>query len=138
MFKKIVVPIDLAHVERLQKALHVAAGLAREHGAGICYVGVTTATPGPIARTPEDFAAKLEAFAKAQGLEQGVKTEAHMLVSHDPSVQMDRELEAAVTALGADLVVMASHVPNVTDYVWSGHGAHLAAHSAASVMLIRA
>ncbi|KPK27984.1 MAG: universal stress protein UspA, partial [Betaproteobacteria bacterium SG8_40] len=33
MFRKIMVPVDLAHLPSLQKALDVAAGLAREYGA---------------------------------------------------------------------------------------------------------
>lgn len=137
MFNKIVVPVDLSHVERLQKALGVAADLAREHDAEVSYLGVTTATPSATARTPEEFAGKLEAFAKKEADGRGIKASAHTLVSHDPSIQLNRELEKAIRDLGADLVVMATHVPNATDYIWSGHGAHLAAHSDASVMLVR-
>ena len=36
-----------------------------------------------------------------------------------------------------DLVVMATHLPNVADYVWASHGGHLATHSKASVFLVR-
>ena len=39
--------------------------------------------------------------------------------------------------LGADLVVMATHVPNLTDYIWASHGGHLASHAKASVFLVR-
>jgi nucleotide-binding universal stress UspA family protein len=39
--------------------------------------------------------------------------------------------------VGADLVVMATHLPGVSDYIWAGHGAHVAAHSKASVFLVR-
>ncbi|WP_424927530.1 universal stress protein [Amaricoccus tamworthensis] len=137
MFKKIVVPVDLTHADRLSKALGVAADMASQHGAEVCYVGVTTSTPGGIARTPEEYTQKLTAFAGEQGESRGITTSSHTIISHDPSTQMNRELEAAVEKLGADLVIMASHVPNVSDYVWSGHGAHIAAHSPVSVMLVR-
>lgn len=137
MFTKIVVPVDLSHADRLQKALRVAAGLAQEHNASICYVGVTTATPTAVAHTPDEFAQKLAEFAKQEASKHGITTHSQMLVSHDPAVQKDRELEKAIETLGADLVVMATHIPNVTDYIWSGHGAHLAAHSDASVLLVR-
>lgn len=137
MFSKIVVPVDLAHADKLDKALRVAANLAREYDAEVCYIGVTPVTPSSLAHTPEEYAKKLTAFATQEADLRGIKTGSHMLVSHDPSAQMDRELEKAVEDLGADLVVAATHAPNVTDYVWSGHGAYLAAHSNASVMVVR-
>lgn len=137
MFQKIVVPVDLAHAERLERTLRIGADLARHYKSELCFLGVTTTTPGAIARTPEEFAEKLESFARDQAARHGVATSSHALVDHDPSVQMDRTLLAATETLGADLVVMATHLPNVTDYIWSGHGAHLAAHASASVMLVR-
>lgn len=137
MFQKIVVPVDLAHEAVLQKTLTVAAEMARLYQAAICFVGVASASPGPVARTPEDYANKLRAFAEAQAATHGVTTEAHAIQSHDPAVDMNKALDRAVTELGADLVVMQSHVPNVADYIWAGHGAHVAAHSKASVFLVR-
>lgn len=137
MFKKIVSPVDLTHADKLAKALSVTGELARAYGAEVCFVGVTGSTPSELARTPDEFRKQLEAFAAEQGEKLGVSASSHMIVSHDPAVQMNHELEAAITEIGADLVVMATHPPDVSDYFWSGHGAHLAAHSAASVMLIR-
>ncbi len=137
MFTKIIVPVDLAHADRLERALGVAGLMAREHGAEICFVGVTSPSPGALGHTPEEYAAKLADFAKAQSATLGVTATSHAIVSHDPSTQLDRELEQAVSQLDGDLVVMQTHLPNVTDYFWSGHGAHLAAHSTASVMLVR-
>ncbi|PIE10592.1 MAG: universal stress protein UspA [Rhodobacterales bacterium] len=137
MFNKIMLPVDLAHTERLEKAITVAAGLARDHGAELCFIGVTTSTPSALARSPEEFGRKLASFAEGQGKAFGITATSDVLVSHDPSIQMDRELEKLVDKIGADLVVMATHIPNATDYVWSGHGAHIAAHSDASVFLVR-
>lgn len=137
MFSKIMVPVDLAHASSLAKALKVAGTLAGTYDAEVCYVGVTTSAPSSAARTPDEFASKLEGFAAGEGKSHGVKTSSRMIVSHDPSVQMNRELESEVADFGADLVVMATHVPGAADYVWSGHGAHLAAHSEVSVLLVR-
>ena len=61
----------------------------------------------------------------------------HMIVSGDPAIELDKKLLAAVEDTGADLVVMASHIPNITDYIWASHGGTVAAHSKASVMLVR-
>ncbi|SDE04858.1 universal stress protein [Ruegeria marina] len=137
MFRKIVIPVDLAHAERLDRVLRIGADLARHYKAELCFLGVTTTTPGPVARTPEEFGQKLEAFAQEQSAQHGVTTSSIALVDHDPSVQLDRTLLEATENSGADLVVMATHLPNVTDYIWSGHGAYLATHSEASVMLVR-
>lgn len=137
MFRKIVVPVDLAHTRQLRKALSVAGELARANKAEICYIGVTTPAPTSVAGTPEEYGHKLADFAATQGRDENVPTDSHMLLSLDPGLQMNHALESAVAELGADLVVMATHIPNATDYVWSGHGPHMAAHSAASVFLVR-
>ena len=39
--------------------------------------------------------------------------------------------------VGADLVVMQSHVPRLTDYVWPSNGGTIASHSKASVFVVR-
>ena len=137
MFKKIMTPVDLTHADRLGRALDVTAEMAKTHGAEVVYVGVAASAPNALAHTPEEFAAKLDDFAAAQAAKYGHKASAHAILSHDPSVDLNRTLEAKVGELGADLVVMATHLPNVADYIWSGHGAHVAAHSKASVFLVR-
>lgn len=137
MFRKIMVPIDLVHRDNMGKALDVATDLARRHGVEMCLVGVTTTTPGPIAHNPREFGQKLAEFADQEAKARDVAITSHVLTSHDPRIQMNRELEGLVGELNADLVVMATHLPGIRDYVWSGHGAHMAAHSDASVFLVR-
>lgn len=137
MFSKIMVPVDLRHVDRMQKALAVAADLARLYSVGICYVGVTSPEPSDLGHRPEEFAEKLDSFAKGQADMHGQATTSHMVVSHDPTAELDDSLQDAVRQTGADLVVMASHLPNVTDHIWASHGGTLAMHSSASIMLVR-
>ena len=137
LYKKIMVPVDLSHADRLEKALRTAADLAGHYGVPAVYVGVTAATPGPVAHTPEEYAKKLEAFAKSQAEAHGHAAESHAAVSHDPSIDLDDTLLDCVKETGADLVVMASHVPNLTDYVWPSNGGTIATHSDASVFVVR-
>ncbi|WP_323769244.1 universal stress protein [Antarctobacter sp.] len=137
MFKRIMVPVDLAHADRLEKALSVAADLARHYGATVIYVGVAAATPGALAHSPAEFAAKLKTFAEAKGAESGIATEAHAMTSHDPSTDLDPTLLKAVGETGADLVIMASHIPNITDYIWPSNGGTVAGHAKVSVMVVR-
>lgn len=137
MFKKIMVPVDLNHADKLAKALNTAADLANHHGATICYVGVTAATPGAVAHNPEEFGRKLAAFADQQAGVHGVKTESKPMTTHDPAVDLDDALVEALAQTGCDLVVMATHVPNISDYLWSSNGGRIASHSRASVFLVR-
>lgn len=137
MFKKIMTPVDMAHRGDLKKALACSADLARHYGAEVVYVGVTAATPSATAHTPEEFRTRLDAFAAEQAKEHGIKTSADMVLSHDPTVDVDDALLGAVAQTGADLVVMASHVPNVLDYIWPSNGGKLAEHAKCTVMVVR-
>ncbi|MBC01169.1 MAG: universal stress protein UspA [Rhodobacteraceae bacterium] len=137
MYKKIIVPVDLAHAGKLTKALKTAADLARHYQVPVCYVGVTTATPGPLGHNPAEYTTKLEAFARTQGEENGIETSSHTVVAHDPTIDLDPALIKAIDDTGSDLVVMASHVPNVADYLWPSNGGTVAGRSKASVFVVR-
>ncbi|MBE0413915.1 universal stress protein [Yoonia sp.] len=138
MFHKIMVPIDLAHRDRMETAITVAADIAKLYGAQVCYVGATTPTPGATAHTPQEYAAKLDAFARQEGVAHGHDVASHMVISHDPTADLDQDLVKAVDAVGADLVVMATHVPHIGDRLWPSNGGRLATHTKASVFLVRA
>lgn len=137
MYRKVIFPVDLTHIDQLKKALQIAVDLAAHFKAEICFVGVTGAAPSPIAHNPQEYESKLAAFAAEQGTAHGLRSSAKACLSTDPTVDTDKTLLAAITELGGDLVVMQTHTPNVTDYIWAGHGDTIAAHSQASVFLVR-
>jgi len=137
MFKHIMVPVDLAHTESLGHALDTAADLAAHWRAQVTYVGVGTSTPGKVAHNPAEFAEKLRAFAKAQAVAHAIDTDAHATIAHDPTTDVDDVLLRAIDEIGADLVVMQSHLPNLLDYVWPSNGGKIAEHSKASVLVVR-
>ena len=130
-------PVDLAHADRLTRALKVTADLARLYGAEAIYVAVTAPTPGPLGHNPEEFAARLRGFAEAQSGLHGHRTSSHAMVSHDPAVDLDATLLKAREEIDADLVVMASHVPGIAAYLFPSHGGSMAAHAGVSVMVVR-
>ncbi len=132
------VPVDLAHIERLERALKCAADLAGHWSAKTVYVGVTAATPSKVAHNPKEYGQKLSAFAEEQAKLHGIETEAHPVVSHDPTTDVDDALMKAVTDTSADMVVMQSHVPDAVDYIWPSNGGNLAEHSKVSVLVVRA
>lgn len=137
MYEKILVPVDLAHADRLNKALSTAADLARHYDASLCYIAVTPTVPTEIAHTPEEFARKLEAFADRQSAGHGKQVSSKVIVSHDPAVDLNQHLLEAIEETGADLVVMASHVPGVPDHFFASHAGYVAAHAHVSVFVIR-
>lgn len=137
MYRKIVVPVDLAHQGRLEKALKTAADLAGHYGVPIIYVGVASTVPDEVSRSPDEYARKLEDFVAAQARAHGIEATAHPLVSADPQGELNRLLRNAIDTLGADLVVMASHAPNWLDWLLPSHGGSVAEHSEASVFVVR-
>ncbi len=137
MFHKIVVPIDLAHTDRLDKAVDAAVLLAKQDTVPLCVVGVTTETPSEIAHSPEEYEEKLRAYADALGRKHGIAIDAVACASHDPATDLNATLIAEAEAQGADLIVMASHVPGLPEHLFSSHAGAVAAHAEASVFVIR-
>ena len=137
MFRKIMTPVDLGHLGDLQKALQVSTDLARHYDAEVVYVGVSAAAPSATAHNPAEFKAKLTALANEQAQTHGIKTSADPVACHDPAKDVDDALLKASRDTGADLVVMASHMPSVLDYIWPSNGGKIAEHAKCSVMVVR-
>lgn len=137
MFDTIMVPVDLAHADRLEKALSVAAMLGRQSDATVTYVAVGGSAPSKLGHTPKEFAARLRSFAEDQASTHGVTTAAHAVTRHDPATDLDDALLDAARTLDADCIVVASHIPNLADHFWPSHGGSLARHARASVFVVR-
>lgn len=138
MYKRIMIPVDLAHVDKSETALAVVADLAKHYDATVTYVAITSNVPSVIAHNPEEFARKLADFAEDQAARHGHRTAAQSVVSQDPAVDLDKKLARTVDEIGADLIVMATHIPNMADMLLPSHGGALARHTDASVFLVRA
>ncbi|WP_306455990.1 universal stress protein [Pacificibacter marinus] len=138
MYKRIMIPVDLAHVDKSETALAVVADLAKHYDATVTYVAITSNVPSVIAHNPEEFARKLADFAEEQAARHGHRTAAQSVVSQDPAVDLDKKLARTVDEIGADLIVMATHIPNMADMLLPSHGGALARHTDASVFLVRA
>ncbi len=137
MFKTIMVPVDLTHADKLKRALDVAADLSKHYGASAHLVGVTAPQPSAVAHNPTEFAAKLESFVAKEGKARSADFKAKSVTSHDPTIDLDDTLRTASHELGADLVIMASHVPGFAEHVLGSNAGYLASHSDISVMVVR-
>jgi nucleotide-binding universal stress UspA family protein len=137
MYTKIMVPVDLAHVDKLDKALTTATDLARHYRIPVCYVGVTAEAPTSVAHTPKEYGDKLAAFGASQAEQHGLEVTTKAYPSHDPSIDLDRTLIDAAKENGADLIVMASHVPGLTDHIFHSNAGTVASYSKVSVFVVR-
>ena len=137
MFSNIVVPVDLAHLDALDKALSIAADLARHYQATVTMVSVTASAPSEIAHNPEEFGDKLRELAAARSDALDVHFDSRAITAADPAVDLEKILDKAIHELSADLVIMASHAPTFRDYFMRSHSGYLATHTDVSVFIVR-
>lgn len=138
MYRKLMVPVDLAHTAALQKALTVAADLARHYLCPLCYVGICPTSPNEIAHNPEEFQRYLEEFGQQQAAHHSLNQVSTLVcTSHDPAVELNQILMQAAVDNNFDLVVMASHTPGLADHLFASHAGYLASHSELSVLVVR-
>jgi nucleotide-binding universal stress UspA family protein len=137
MFRLVMAPVDLAHADRLERALRVTGDIARHYGAPVCYVAVGSALPGRLGHTPAEFATRLAEFGRSQAEAHGIEVRTHPVISHDPVSDVDDALIRTAREIGADLVVMASHIPDVTDRFWPSNAGKILSHTGVSVFVVR-
>ena len=137
MFQHILVPVDLAYLNTIQRSLEVAAAEAKSHNAPVTYVSVTASGPTRLVNTPEEFQKMLHSFADQQAEAHKIEAKSLALITNDPTTEVDDVLMRAIEETGADLVVMASHKPGFADYFWPSSGGKIASHSTASVFVVR-
>jgi nucleotide-binding universal stress UspA family protein len=137
MYSKIMVPVDLAHVDKLEKAITTATDLAKHYHIPIRFVGVTAETPTEVAHTPTEFAAKLKAFGAEQSTAHDLDIDTAAYPSHDPTIDLDKTLMTAAEDFGADLIIMASHVPGLPEHIFASNAGAVASHAEVSVFVVR-
>ena len=139
MFSKMMVPVDLEHIESLAKALQVAADLARCYDIEVLYVGISGMAASSAAKTPEAYAKDLDLFARQQAQQHDISTSAQALATVDVAADKDTQLLKAAEDCQADLIVMASHVPGVADrlHLIGSNAAWMVRHSEVSVFVVR-
>jgi nucleotide-binding universal stress UspA family protein len=139
VFNKMMVPVDLEHIEALKKSLQVAAELAQRYAIEVVYVGITGIAAGSAAKTPEAYAKDLELFAKQQAELHDISASAEALACVDLAADKDSRLLQAAMDCQADLIVMASHVPGIADrlHLIGSNAAWMVRHSEVSVFVVR-
>lgn len=142
MFKDILLPVDREHEASWQTALPVAIDYCKASGARL---HVLTVVPGlgvgnVSSFLPMDFEQKIldqagqwmHAFARDH-VPSGIAVQ--HIVGHG---KVHREILRVAAEIGADLIVMASHRPELADHLLGSNAAHVVQHAKCSVLVVRA
>ena len=141
MYKKILLPIDLAHESSWATAAPVAIMLAK---AGKGELHVMTVIPdlgssivgsylpeGFEEKAVRDAEARLKSFLEAHA-PAGLTVKGHVVRG-----TIYQEILHAADTLGCDLIVMASHRPELQDYLIGPNASHVVRHAKQSVHVVR-
>jgi nucleotide-binding universal stress UspA family protein len=140
VFKSVVLAVDLAEPTSWARALPVAIEICRNSAAKLYVVTVAADVNVQVASFfPEDANERLQQQSVTdlkrwigEHVPSGI--EVHQIVAQGP---VHREIIAAAEKVNADLIVMASHKPTITDYVLGANAAHVVRHAGCSVMVVR-
>lgn len=137
MFEKIMIPVDLVHLDRLNRCFEIAATLARADSAEVVCVGILDNPLSSPTRDSRDQMARLEAFASEFGSSTGVKATAFPVFSGDPEIELGSALLKAIDDTGSDAVVVASHISGWGKHIFRSNAGYVACHAAVSVFVVR-
>lgn len=140
MFKKILVAVDLEHAAQVGDLLGVAEDIANANGAQLHLLNVIGAAPAVVSQfLPESYekmaSEKIEkdlaALAAKVDLTDGAVTSSVRFGS------VYQEILAHANKNGTDLIVVASHKPNVGDYLLGTTAARVVRHASCSALVVR-
>jgi len=140
MFKNVLLAVDLNVPGSWKRALPAAIEVCRHESATLHVLTVVPGIDPSISPYfPHDANGKMLRKA-AEDLRQFVKENVPPEVRAKDMVSQGsiyREILDATEKVGADLVVMASHKPEVTDYLLGTNAAHVVRHCPRSVLVVR-
>jgi universal stress protein F len=136
VFSNILIPVDLGDIARAKDNLKRAAELIEENGK-ITLINVVEEIPTYVEfDLPENYAAQHVITAQDR-LENMVKTEN---IKADFDILRGQPGSAIIDFAeqnGVDLIIMASHKPELMDYLIGSTAARVVRHAKCSVMVIR-
>jgi nucleotide-binding universal stress UspA family protein len=140
MYRRILVPIDLADVELAKPAIATAMMMANESGGAIRLINVLPMTPVMLSEyVPPDFDAQQRAAAEEAivivAKETGLAPDNVSTVVRQGTV--DREILDEAKAMRADLIVMSSHRTGMRTYFLGSNAGHVVRYASCSVLVVR-
>ena len=140
MYRRILVPIDLADVDLAKPALTTAIMMARDSNGALRLINVLPITPVMLAEyVPPDFEAQQRASAEEAtaivAREMGLPAERVSTVVRQGTI--DREILDEANAMRADLIVMSSHRAGMRTYFLGSNAGHVVRYAGCSVLVVR-
>ncbi len=140
MFKRILVPVDLADETSTQRALAVAEDLAEKNAAELHVLTVVPAYSMSIVGSyfPEDHERETLQRAKDALADFTAKRSTNVAIrGHVAKGTIYDEIMKVANQLEVDLIVMASHRPELKDYLLGPNAARVVRHAKQSVFVVR-
>lgn len=137
MYRRILIPVDMNQREKLDRALATAAHLAHSFDAEAIILAVTGKKPHDGSPDISTFEQRVSDFAQAKGEAHGVTFQTQVAVTVDPYSDLNKQIYKACDELDADLIVLASHVPGIKEYILPSTAGAIAKHSDRSVFVVR-
>jgi nucleotide-binding universal stress UspA family protein len=140
MFHNVLLAIDLNEPTSWARALPAALEVCKPSAATLHVVYVAAEVNVQVASFfPADANEKLLAQAAAD-LNAWIRDRVPAGITAHPVVAQGnvyRGIMDAAEKVNADLIVMASHKPSITDYLLGANAAHVVRHATCSVMVVR-
>ena len=133
MPQKILLPIDLTSPEAWRHAIDAAEDLARRYGATLAVLWVAPPAAADPATLPETYLPALHDFV-AERFGDDITVEAHVRADWGDPV---REICHAAAEVGADLIVMGTHMPQADESLDHSNAAQVALQAGCSVWVVR-
>ncbi len=141
MFKNILVAVDLEDDADIDELLRVASDTANTYGARVHLLNVIAAAPAVVSQfLPENY----EAMASEKIEKQLAAVAAKVDLAEGAAASSVRfggvyqEILAHADKIGADLIIVASHKPNVGDYLLGTTASRIIRHASCSALVVRA
>jgi nucleotide-binding universal stress UspA family protein len=140
MFKKILVPVDLAEPELARPAIDTAVAMARSSQGSLRIVNVLPMTPVMLAEyVPPDF--DLQQRKSAEDSLKKLVEESGLDASRVSGTVRQggiyHEVIEEAKAVDADLIVMTSHRPDMRSYFLGSNAGHVVRYASCSVLVLR-
>ena len=140
MYKRILVPVDLADPEYAKPAIETAASMARSSGGTVRLIHVLPMTPVMLAEyVPPDF--DVQQRKSAEEAMAIVARETGLDAEHISSTVRQggiyHEILEEAHGMSADLIVMTSHRPAMRTYFLGSNAGHVVRYAPCSVLVVR-
>lgn len=136
MYKSILVAVDISHGDVGSELLKRAKGLVDDGGKLHLVYVLEDVPPYVLAELPRETIANRKSEAKAQleaiAASAGVQAEVHVQGGHPSSGILEASKE-----FGADLIMIASHRPDLRDYFIGSTAARVVRYAQCSVLIAR-